>query len=152
MRLSSLFLGLAIGVGGILAASYLLDGQRILMMVEPLGPKPAIAIEETLGELYYSIRQYERASFYFQLLMKEYPEAPEAETAFFYAIECMRFGNLISSADMVSHCTDYLNRYPDGEHAAMIRAIGEVYAKRVESDIDVRAVGLKAGVSQLQQL
>ena len=151
MILRYILIGFLFGAAGVLAASYLLTDNQVLALAESLGPKAGIAIEQTLGELYYSIRQYERASFYFMLLMQEHSDSPEVESAFFYWLQAQRFGNLISSNEMVERCRDYLTRYPQGENASMIRSLSNIYTKRMEEDIDIRAVGLKAGLRQQAQ-
>jgi outer membrane protein assembly factor BamD (BamD/ComL family) len=115
-----------------------LQDQRILRWADSrLGATSAAAVDYGAGELCYICQDYTDAEIYLQHVVTHYPKSPDAESARWMWLECLCVTHHLPSTGIITECQNFLEQYPDGEHASQVRQILKRRQELMSNQMDI---------------
>ncbi len=74
-----------------------------------------------IGQTYYLFQDLPEATTYFLRVAQRYPDNPLADDAYFSYLQCLDDLASASRSDLVEGFQAYLDKYPNGKHADLVK-------------------------------
>jgi TolA-binding protein len=97
------------------------NGSFLKFLDEHPNPKYVPEVEYYVGQGYYIFQDLQNAATYFIRVPDRYPASAYSDDAYFDYLQCLDDSAAMSRMEMVGYYAKYLERFPNGNHAAIVQ-------------------------------